>query len=191
MKKTIVASIVAFMLSVTAFSQTVVERNERPKKVYNGPTGHALGAVLSSTNGKGLSYRYWPRDFGFHVSFFPAANGLNKFYNGGVTGYMTLKEYEVGKLFLHAGVEYQYSSQTRNGYSGYPYYQTLEYTDKTIGYNIGFGPGLHILQKFVSMDIFLGYGAYVRERTTTDPFRKVRNETIMTLTGGIAFYLEL
>ncbi len=191
MKKSNVLSFVLMLVSTVVFCQTPIERNERPKKVYNGPTGHALGAVLSSSNGKGLSYRYWPKDFGFHVSFFPAANGTNQYYNGGVTGYMTLKEYEVGKLFLHAGIEYQYTAQTYTGRGGYPYYPTYEYTDKTTGYNIGFGPGLHILQKFISMDVFLGYGAYVRDRTTTDPNRKVKNETIMTLTGGIAFYLEL
>ena len=32
---------------------------------------HGIGAVLSSSNGKGLAYRYWPKNFGVQVSFIP------------------------------------------------------------------------------------------------------------------------
>ncbi len=171
-------------------AQTVTEKNAKPKRVYNGPSGHALGAIVSSTNGKGLAYRYWPENLGFHISFFPASNGDSKYYNGGITGYLNIREYEIGSLFLHVGAEYQYSSNNEYYSTGYPAYTNVTYVDKTNGWNLGFGPGLHILQKYVSMDIFLGYGAYIRDHSSTGA-NAPRDVVITTLTGGVAFFLEL
>lgn len=187
--------IIIVFIAVTSYTmssaQSAVEKNPKPKRVYNGPSGHAIGAVVSSTNGKGLAYRYWPENLGFHVSFFPAANGDNKYYNAGVTGYLTIREYEMGNLFLHLGAEYQYSSKQSGYSSGYPTYTNINYMDKTNGLNLGFGPGLHVLQKFISIDFFVGYGAYFRNHSASIDTYTPKDEVIMTLTGGVAFFLEL
>jgi hypothetical protein len=185
-----------FLITVMFFSfitnaQTPVEKNKRPVKVYNGPSGHALGAALTSSNGKGLTYRYWPRKYGFHVSFIPASRNESRFYNVGLTGYAKLKEYEMGTLFLHAGAEYQYQYQSHTNSSGYPNYITSSYITKSNGLNIGAGPGFHVIQKYISMDIFLGYGAYIKDNYTTEMNSELKDELVVTFTGGIAFFLEL
>jgi|JI102314A2RNA_FD_contig_31_2813978_length_1397_multi_2_in_0_out_0_2 hypothetical protein len=178
------------LLNSVLIGQAIVEKNPKPKRVYNGPSGHAIGAVLSSSNGKGLAYRYWPENVGFHVSFFPAAKGDAKYYNGGVTGYLALREYEVGTLFLHVGAEYEYRSRNSSYSLSYPSFGTVSYLEKMKGLNLGFGPGLHVFQKYVSMDIFLGYGAYFRNYLGNDNYTP-KDEVITTLTGGISFFLEL
>ncbi len=191
MKKLILILCVILCSSGIISAQTVKEKNAKPKRVFNGPSGHALGAVLSSTNGKGLAYRYWPQNLGFHISFFPASNGDSKYYNAGATGYLNIREYEIGTLFLHVGAEYQYSSKSNSYTAGYPAYASIGYLEKTQGFNLGFGPGLHVLQKYVSMDIFLGYGAYIRDHSASIDTYVPKDELIMTLTGGVAFFLEL
>lgn len=194
MKKTCPGALVVVILQLIVgqlSAQVAQEKNQRPKKVYNGPTGHAIGAVISSCNGKGLAYRYWPQNAGFHVSFFPASRTGSQFYNGGVTGYLTLREYEVGKLFLHGGFEYQHMTATNQQTTGYPAYQITESVQTTKGYNIGLGPGIHVLQKYVSMDVFFGYGTYVRKRSSSDPNEQLKNEVLTTLSGGVSLFLEL
>jgi hypothetical protein len=199
MKKTILFGLV-LAIAVGTNAQTPVEKNPKPEKVYNGPSGHAVGVALSSTNGKGLGYRYWAKDAGVHVTFFPTANNNNKYYNAGVTGYLTLRDYSFGRFFLHAGIEYEYLEQTdqysiQQPSNNYPYYsavRSVDYKNKGNGINIGAGPGVHVLSNYVSMDIFLGYGFYSRDWTTTDSAAPEKKSTnLMTITGGVAFWLEL
>jgi hypothetical protein len=193
MKRFICCIILLISIENICIAQTAVEKNPRPNKVYNGPTGHAIGAVLSSCNGKGLGYRYWKHDFGFHATFFPASSTDNKFYNAGITGYMTLREYEIGRLFLHAGIEYQTSKQqeTISNYNNTGSTVTYQRTNTSEGWNIGAGPGIHLLQRFVSLDVFIGYGTYIRQRHSDDPTYDFKNNQITTLSGGIALWLEL
>jgi hypothetical protein len=178
-----------FFCTACLSAQTLHEKNSKPEKVYNGPTGHGLGAVISSSNGKGLAYRYWPRQFGFHVAFFPASTNTNKYYNGGITTYLKIREYEKGNLFLHVGLEYQYTSRQYSTYI-YPGPST-EYTNTSSGFNFGAGPGFELRSDFVSMDFFLGYGVYNRINTSTDASQRLADETTITLTGGVAVFLEL
>lgn len=200
MKKNIILMAFALAFTVNAHSQTPVEKNEKPQKVFNGPSGHAIGIALSSTNGKGLGYRYWAESAGFHVTFFPSASNNNKYYNAGVTGYLNLREYNFGKLFLHAGIEYEYRERNdsysiempSNNYPYYYNYQQVSYQQKCNGFNIGAGPGVHVLSKYVSMDIYLGYGLYTRDWMSNDSAAPANKDTqVMTLTGGVALWLEL
>jgi len=70
MKKIIASMCVLCMfVSLTASAQQATT-SETPDKQAKG--GHGLGLILSSSNGKGLSYRYWPEIYGLHVSFVPA-----------------------------------------------------------------------------------------------------------------------
>jgi len=60
--------------SVTANAQKNTDVNPDPEVVKKRYSKHGIGAVLSSVNGKGLAYRYWPETFGIQVSFIPAAS---------------------------------------------------------------------------------------------------------------------
>jgi hypothetical protein len=153
--------------------------------------GHSLGLILSSTNGKGLCYRYWPGIYGVHVSFVPADMGDQKYYNGGVTGYARIKRYSVGDLFLHAGFEYEYRSrmETNYDYTSGMYMDSYRVNGK--GMNIGFGPGFHVVQKAFSFDLFAGYGAYIVDEYSSDSRATLDDRFLMSISGGIAVYLNL
>jgi len=168
--------------------QTLPENTDLIKKDKGG---HGLGLVLSSTNGKGLSYRYWPNVFGVHVSFVPADMGKQKYYNGGITGYARIKRYSVGDLFLHAGVEYEYRSRIETDYisSLGGYYNTYRLNSR--GFNVGFGPGFHVVQKAFSFDLFAGYGAYIVDEYSSENNAFLDDRFLMTISGGIAIYLNL
>ena len=105
------ASLVGMLLfSLSGQAQKTTEDAATAAPEKKNYSKHGIGAVLSSSNGKGLAYRYWPKTLGVQVSFIPVASNNEEFYNAGITGYARLKKYSVGELFLHAGVEYQYQT---------------------------------------------------------------------------------
>jgi hypothetical protein len=182
--------IITALSTQAAVAQNAATTNEAgtDRKNYSK---HGIGAVLSSSNGKGLAYRYWPKNFGVQVSFVPYASNSEQYYNGGITFYQRLKSYSVGDLFLHAGVEYQYQQNERYYYDTYfsSYYQS--YDVRSNGVNIGFGPGYHFALKSVSFDCFFGYGAYIRDESSTFVGADLNDRTVMTVSGGIAVFLNL
>lgn len=179
------------LASTVAVAQKVVDAQEpidTPKKNYSK---HGVGAVLSSVNGKGLAYRYWPKTYGVQVSFIPVVSNTEEFYNAGITGYARLKKYSVGELFLHVGLEYQYET-----FDNYNYYSAVSsyyesYKVMSNGLNAGFGPGYHFELKAVSFDVFLGYGAYIRDESSDTPEAVLNDSRLMTLSGGVAIFLNL
>jgi hypothetical protein len=187
--KKIIASMCALCLfvSFTASAQQATI-SETPAKKEKG--GHGLGLILSSSNGKGLSYRYWPEIYGLHVSFVPADLGDEQYYNGGLTGYARIKRYSLGDLFMHVGTEYEYRSRVSADYD----YMTGEYTEYRVngtGVNFGFGPGFHVTQKGFSFDIYAGYGGYWIDESSSDSRAQLNDRFLMTFSGGIAIYLDL
>jgi hypothetical protein len=193
MKKVIA---LVFLIGMTFFSlntqaQKSTQDQVEPILERKNYSKHGIGAVLSSANGKGLAYRYWPKTFGVQVSFIPVASNNEKFYNTGITGYARLKKYSVGELFLHAGVEYQYQTFERYDYYSYTssYYEA--YNVISNGVNVGFGPGYHFELKPVSFDLFLGYGAYIRDESSDMPSAQLNDRQLMTVSGGFAVFLNL
>ena len=191
--KKIIQLAMTVCLALTVFS-TQAQKTEEGKSVEpikKNYSKHGIGAVLSSANGKGLAYRYWPKTYGIQVSFIPVASNNEEYYNAGLTGYARLKKYSVGELFLHAGVEYQYQTFDR-----YDYYDPLSsYADSynviSNGINAGFGPGYHFELKPVSFDIFLGYGAYIRDESSDRANAELNDSRLMTVSGGFAVFLNL
>lgn len=174
------------IMSHNVHAQQAVKTEDEGKK----KGGHGLGLILSSTNGKGLCYRYWPGIYGVHVSFVPADMEDRKYYNGGITGYARIKRYSIGDLFLHLGGEYVYRSRMEQQYD----YMTGLYNGYRInarGINVGFGPGFHVTQKGVSFDIYAGYGGYMTDESSDEPSAALNDRFLMTFTGGIAMYLDL
>ena len=193
MKKVIaLVSLIGMMFfSLNTQAQKSTQDQVEPIPERKNYSKHGIGAVLSSANGKGLAYRYWPKTFGVQVSFIPVASNNEKFYNTGITGYARLKKYSVGELFLHAGVEYQYQTFERYDYYSYTssYYEA--YNVISNGVNVGFGPGYHFELKPVSFDLFLGYGAYIRDESSDTPNAQLNDRQLMTVSGGFAVFLNL
>ena len=187
MKKIIaIMSVLCMCLSFTTNAQQAT--TEAPEKEKKG--GHGLGLILSSTNGKGLSYRYWPGTYGLHVSFVPADLGEEQYYNGGLTGYARIKRYSLGDLFMHVGTEYEYRSRMVYNYD-YLSDTSTEYRVNGRGVNFGFGPGFHVTQKGFSFDIYAGYGGYWIDESSDEAGAELNDRFLMTFSGGIAIYLDL
>jgi opacity protein-like surface antigen len=191
MKKSILIALTACMAlcALTTQAQKAVELQSGPEVIKKGNSKHAIGAVLSSVNGKGLAYRYWPDKFGLHVTFIPIATSTYEFYNTGVTGYARLKKYGVGELFMHAGAEYQYQSFEKTDYLSSFSYDS--YRVNSNGVNVGFGPGYRFEYNSVSLDLFIGYGAYLTKETSSYQNASLNNLRLMTLSGGVAVFLNL
>ena len=141
MKKIISAiTVLCVCVSFTMSAQQATPESKEQKG------GHGLGLILSSSNGKGLSYRYWPGVYGVHVSFVPADLGDEQYYNGGLTGYARIKRYSLGDLFMHVGAEYEYRSRLDYNYN-YSTGYSDSYRVNATGINFGFGPGFHVAQQ--------------------------------------------
>lgn len=193
MKKALLFASMVWMLlfSLNAQAQKASQDEASTTPERKNYSKHGIGAVLSSANGKGLAYRYWPKTYGVQVSFIPVASNNEEFYNAGITGYARLKKYSVGELFLHAGAEYQYQTFDRYDYYSYlsSYYESYKVISN--GVNVGFGPGYHFELKPVSFDLFLGYGAYIRDESSDRPNAELNDSRLMTVSGGFAVFLNL
>lgn len=163
---------VALLLCTTAaFGQRKTRNlNSAPEVIDPPRTGHAIGAVISSTNGNGLSYRYWPDKTGVHVTFFPSVSPNNKYISVGSTVYRTIREFNGNnKFFLHGG--FDLVSRTRRfDYNGNMLSES--------GVNVGFGPGIESHSRYGSFSVYLGYGYYSIWE-------------VMTLSGGLSYYFEI
>ncbi len=179
------------LVCISTFAQQENGSQKKPTKQFVEPSGHAIGALITSTNGKGLAYRYWKNKLGVHTSFIPIVTDERKFYNAGVTGYCSLRKYEIGSLFFHVGFEYQREMNNDENYYTSPGGLPIPINENTEAYNFGFGPGFHVFQKFISMDFYLGYGFYSRTKTNDMPDSKPVESFNTNISGGVAIFLEL
>jgi hypothetical protein len=72
------------VLIITVALATNVFAQSNDSTVYKG---NALGLIISSSNGKGLVYRYLPKKTGFHIAFVPTSSTSLKFISLNLTGY--------------------------------------------------------------------------------------------------------
>ena len=183
MKKLIFIFLVLGAMPVMAQRRTR-NLNAPPEVVESPRTGHAIGAVLSLTNGNGLAYRYWPKRLGIHVAMFPNITNNNSFFSVGGTGYYTLKEFNyTNKLFLHVGMDYAYRSIG-------DYYSSVSgnYSRVSDDFNVGVGPGIETHSRYGSFSGYLGY-AVLNKSYRGEPGG---NEGVrVTLTGGISYFFEI
>ena len=192
MKKTIcsLCCVVLLFLSTVLSAQKATEIQSGPEVVKKSYSKHGIGAVLSSTNGKGLAYRYWPGTYGIQVSFIPISVESFEYYNLGFTGYARLKDYNFGELFFHAEIEFQYQSMEEMDFlmstSTYNYYRV-----NSNGINAGFGPDYHFEMKPASFDVFIGYGLYARDEFSDKPNADLNDGVSTFLSGGVAVFLNL
>jgi len=131
---------------------------------------HYIGAAAGFSTGAGLSYRYWPGDWGTQAVFTPiwSPNGGTSFILG--TGaFRTLHETQYTRLFLFIAGNgnytknvtteyYDYSAKPDENYN-YPAYPTPKVTvSESIGGAVGIGPGLEIyLFKNITLNIMFGF----------------------------------
>lgn len=180
MKHVLILLLLSIAVGVSAQRRS---RNlNEPPEVIEGPrTGHGIGVVVSATMGNGLAYRYWPKRIGYHMSFLPAVSSGESFLSWGNALYYTITEFRSdNKLFLHAGLDYNYRKQQM--YSAYG----SRYNDMSDSFNFGVGPGIETHSRYGSLSCFLGYGLYNRVSRNAGG-----NSYFVFLSGGVSYFFEI
>lgn len=180
------------VLPMLFFAQTPANTNQ--DLFYKKLKGHAFGLALTSSNGKGVCYRYWPGKNGFHVALFPTSSRNGHYYSVAVSAYRNLYEFENSRLFLQCGIENINRAEIERTYAYDSLFRpsgiTSTVTSRRNGLSICFGPGFEFSQKNIAFDVFLGVqGQLVRSNyESLGRWRDVPDGFFMNLSGGVAMF---
>lgn len=133
-----------------------------PEEKTNDDLSHYIGAAAGFSTGYGLSYRYWPGQYGAQVVFTPYADDSGYIINLGTAGFRNLHNSTHTKLYLFLAGNGTLSSYNYEG--GITYEEELLDTevdirkDMVFNFAVGFGPGFEIyLFKNLVIDLMFGY----------------------------------
>jgi len=120
----------------------------------NSNLSHYIGGAAGISTGFGLSYRYWPEEYGWQMVFTPMSDGADVMINLGLGALKTLHETTYTRLFL-----YLVGNGTYNNYEDYDYGEmVINERKQTFESVIGIGPGLEIyLFNNIVIDIMFGF----------------------------------
>jgi len=82
-------------------------------------SNYSFGVLSGTSQGLGMSVRYWPKNVGIQVSFLPYYTEYTSFLSMSMSGLFMLKKYETTDFYLTTGVHRlitDYSSQTIIGF---------------------------------------------------------------------------
>ncbi|MCD6596275.1 MAG: hypothetical protein J7L04_01225 [Bacteroidales bacterium] len=152
------------LTTVTAFAQDELSL-DKDKVRKNG-----LGLHAGSTTGLGFSYRYWPDEFGFQVTFLPIISSSQSFVSLGFTGMYKLSEKKAVDLFAYAGNHFIYRKNN--------YYYDSTYDNSSWTWNFGLGVGMDIkIAKVMRLSLMTGLGNY-----------DILGDYTFTVAGEIGYY---
>lgn len=139
-----------FLLFVTISVQLIGSEEVYP---------HYIGAAAGFSTGYGLSYRYWPGDWGTQVVFTPIADDSGYSINLGTGLFKSLYNTKNTRLFLYLAGNGTYRSYMDEVYSeDDPDVVIGEELEEGLDWGIGIGPGLEIyIFKNIVLDIMFGY----------------------------------
>lgn len=106
--------------------------------------------MAGMTTGIGLTYRYYPENWGGQITFGPYWDKRNLFVSTGATVLKTLHRTKFTKLFLYNALSYNYSNMDEP-----------ESDDTAVhSFMYGIGPGFEIyLVRNIALDLMFGYAA--------------------------------
>lgn len=108
-----------------------------------------IGGAFGMSTGYGLSYRYWPEEWGGQVTFSPYWQNDEGMFNLGVSGFKRLYDSKNTRLFLYLA---------SNGTYSYNMQEDDQKDGSEFGFTVGFGPGFEIyIFKHIALDIMFGY----------------------------------
>ncbi|MFO7754809.1 MAG: hypothetical protein ACQERS_15055 [Bacteroidota bacterium] len=148
MKKSVIFILLALPLIVYA--------QEKPAQAQE-EFKFGIGAAAGFSTGYGLSFRYWPTDWGLQLTTAPYYSNNDAQISFGATTLKTIKDDGRIKLFMYWGNHILYEKYSY--YYNYPY---DEETDKYTTWISGIGPGFEFtfLDK-VSFNLMFGIATYV------------------------------
>lgn len=147
LKKLIV--IIAVTVPLTLFSQ----ESDKSQNEYK----FGIGAAAGFSTGYGLSFRYWPSDWGLQITTAPYYSDYNSSVSLGVTALRLIRDDGKIRLFGYIGNHLYYES-----YKEWYYYpQESSGTEKSTTWILGAGPGFEfIIAKKVSFNLMFGIASY-------------------------------
>lgn len=143
------------LIIIILITTTLSIYSDESKETYD----KYIGAGFGMTTGFGLSYRYWPQNWGGQVLFTPIWDDDTIGFNLGFAGFRRLHETKYTRLFLYLAT---------SSYMDWNEAEEFEVKDDNTETNedsmtfepaIGFGPGLEIfLFDHIVIDVMFGFG---------------------------------
>jgi len=147
MKRAIIFILLALPLMVYGQEKPAQEQEELK---------FGIGAAAGFSTGYGLSFRYWPSDWGIQITTAPYYSNNDAQLSFGATTLRTIKNDGRIKLFVYWGNHILYEK-----YSYYYYDDNYEY-DKNTTWISGIGPGFEFnLFDKISFNLMFGIATYV------------------------------
>ena len=169
LKKLIV--VIAVIIPLTLFSQ---ESNNSQKEYKFG-----IGAAAGFSTGYGLSFRYWPSNWGLQLTTAPYYSEQSSTISLGITTLRLIKDDGRIRLFGYVG-NHLYYEKNKNWYN-YP--EENQETLKSTTWILGAGPGIEfIIAKKVSFNLMFGIASYTKFSNQYDTNWK------LNMTGESALY---
>ena len=115
---------------------------------------HSIGFTFGHSIGNGISYRFFPKRFGFQTTFGPWKNDFSTRFNLSLSLLYKLIEFEKANVFIYQGNRFfHYREKNMNNTSSNKYYD-INLFDNGIGF------GLEIIAlKRLSINIMNGYSS--------------------------------
>ncbi len=155
----ICAAFLSTMLPLSAETETVKPKDD---------TRHALGLAAGLTTGSGLSYRYWPGDFGFQATFLPNTAAGEPYVNSGITFFYQISRTQTTRFYLYASSRHLFKKYDEDYYDyGSDWYTERNGDSYEYSLSIGAGPGIEIfLFEDIGINLMTGYAVHNINRDT-------------------------
>lgn len=150
MKRTVI--IILLSLPLIIYGQDKPEQEQEELKF-------GIGAAAGFSTGYGLSFRYWPSDWGIQITTAPYYSNNDAQISFGATTLKTIKDGGRIKLFMYWGNHILYENYSYY-YTSYP--NDVEETSRSTTWTSGIGPGFEFtfLDK-ISFNLMFGIATYV------------------------------
>jgi hypothetical protein len=167
--------IMALIGPITLFSQESESGSGTSDQMKFG-----VGAAAGFSTGYGLSFRYWPTDWGVQFTTAPYISDNDSRVSVGVTALKSIKDDNRLRLFVYLGNHFMYEKWGGYSWDGYtedPHVNTT--------WIIGVGPGFDftILNK-VSFNLMFGIASY------SESYSEYENNWMLNMTAEAGLYYK-
>lgn len=171
--KNLATLILLTLISALAFGQ---ELTEETFENSNKELKHSVGGTAGAANGFGLTYRYWPGDFGVQATFGPVVEEDRTWISSGVTFLYSIARTKHVELFVYQGNHFLFEEDDYNRYDPWTgqSYSGLE-IERTFNTGVGLGVEFIFLER-INFALMAGY-------TAIDSFEELR----ITIGAGLYY----
>lgn len=99
-------NILLFTISFFNLSSTLAQTTDTASTKKHYP--HSIGLGIGTSNGSGISYRYFPSKLGFQINYISFSIAYTDFRSAGLTGLFRLYDKDNLNFFLYQGNSYNH-----------------------------------------------------------------------------------